>query len=402
MANSILTSSIAVPFLAELEASLPIIQGGNVNFNREFVAGNGDSINILKPTFGNDVVDDGDLSGGSDLSDIQSGTVSVTLKQYSKGVYLTLVEQALKVSNMRDQIDVPMSSKMASDIQIKAWTDLWLSAGNVSVITTGSGAVTFANMGTGISMLHTSRSVGQKVAVLPPDLAGAVMASGENLFQNVTGKENWTNGTLGKYRGVDCYETQDAGTALVVGTLTLNTVAVNQPSAYVAGATALAIDATGLVGTLKAGMAFTVAGVYAVDVFGNATTKLYPFVLQADVTAAGNAASCTIQGVYATGPLKNVSALPVNDAVVTFLHASATTYQSILIWDKTTFAVASAKLAPMYDAKEQVSVNGKMMNLVMSKGGDFLTSKNYIRWDVLMGWKVIYQNLVARVDVKMT
>jgi hypothetical protein len=152
--------------------------------------------------------------------------------------------------------------------------------------------------------------------------------------------------------------------------------------------------------TIAKGSVITIAGVNSVDVYGVDTGKPFPIVVQTAVTAlAGTTAAIAIRGLFADGAAKNVSALPVDNAIVTFVHAASKSYHKILIWDKQAFVVAGAKLASSDDAKSTVSVNGKITGLTMSTGGDFLKAKNYVRYDVLIGFKQIYQNLVARVDV---
>ena len=44
---------MAVPFVAEIESNLPILANGNTQFDKNFVAGNGTSIDVLIPSYGN-------------------------------------------------------------------------------------------------------------------------------------------------------------------------------------------------------------------------------------------------------------------------------------------------------------------------------------------------------------
>lgn len=406
MSNNILTNEVALPFLMEFEASLPVLANGNTQFNKNFVAGNGETVYALKPSFGNNVITGGDLSGVGVLGDVDTAKVAITLVQYSKGVELSLVEQSLKLQNMRDQIDVPRSALMASDVQKVAIDELFLGAGNVNVVSTiqltpsaTADKTGYLDISKGIAALHTARSTGEKTGIMSPELATIVMNSGLQFFQADL-KDTFINGKLGTFRGARFYETQDIGGYLTTTSALTTSLVINQPTAYVAGATTLAVDGlSAATATIEAGTAFTCAGVYSVDLFGVSTGKLFPIIAQATATGSGSAASVTIRGLYATGAAKNVTALPANDATCTMLHAPSKSYHKVLIWDKQAFAVASAKLAPMDDAKEQVNVNGKITNLVMSRGGNFLASKNYIRWDVLIGFKVIYNNMIARVDV---
>lgn len=393
MSNSILTSAVRVPFLAEIESNLPVLANGTVQYNKNFVGGNGSSIDILVPDFSVDTVTDGDLS--SHLSDIKNETRSIALTQYSFGVSRSMIENTLKLSSFADQVAKPKGRKFASDIQKLGIDTLKFGAATVSVASAGS----YTAIGDGVANVEASRANTDYFGVMSPKVAKEVVDSGLQFFQADL-KGSFLNGEVGSYLGTKWYKTQDMATPITVGAYTATTPVINQPTAYVAGATTLNIDAATLSGTIVKGMTFTVAGVNSVDVFGNDSGIPYAFIAQADVTASGDAAAITIQGVYASGPLKNVTALPADGAAITFLHSANKTYQSVLVWDKQAFVTATAKIAPLSNGKG-VATEGKVMNLLGQEGGNFLTGVDVIRWDVLVGFALIYRNMVSRVDIEM-
>jgi hypothetical protein len=390
MANVIQNSSIRVPFLAELEAGLPVIQNGSVQYNKEFVGGAGTSIDVLVPSFGNTVGTGADIT--SDISDITNAAIPVVLQQYHKAASLTTVEQTLKLSSFREQVAKPFAMKMASDIQGVAIDVLRLGAATTTVTTTSK----YSDIGEGIAAVEASRLNGDIFGVMSPKIAKGVFDSGLSFFQADI-KGNFVNGNLGSYMGCNFNKTQDMGLTFVVGAQTITTPTIT--GTYLAGATTLGFSAVSLVGTFKKYQVLTVAGVNSVDVYGNDTGIPYSFVVQADVVAGSNTMAVTIQGVYASGPLKNVTALPVATNVWASAHAAGT-YQTVLVWDKQAFVTASAKLAPLDISKAQPT-EGKIMNMLCQSGSDFLKGTNAIRWDVLLGFSLIYRAGVSRIDIKV-
>lgn len=393
MSNSILTSRIRVPFLAEVEANTPVLANGQTQYNKNFVGGNGSTIDILLPSFGNTVGTGADVTG--DISDITNASVPVVLTQYHKAASLTQVERSLELSNYEEQVAKPFGMKLASDIQKIAIDEIKKSAATVAVSTTGK----YTDIGDAIANLESSYANGDIFGVMSPKVAKGVVDSGLNFFQAEL-KGSFVSGDLGTYLGTRFYKTQDMGTALVTGAYVATAVAVNQPTAYVAGATTLNLDATTLTGTFKKYQSFTVAGVNSVDMYGNDTGIPYSFILQADVTAGTNAIAASIQGVYAEGAGINVTALPADGAVVTFQQAASSTYQTVLVWEKQAFVTASGNIKPL-TMVESKKTDGKIMGLIASVGSDAVKGIDIIRWDCLVGFKVIYKNRIARLDIKV-
>ena len=393
MSNAILTSNVRVPFLAEIEANLPLITNGTVQYNKNFVGGNGSTLGILVPSYGNDVGTGADVTG--DISDIKSGERTVTLTQYHKAVSLTQVEQSLELSSYEDQVAKPNAQKMASDIQKVAVDTIKLGAATSYVSATGK----YTDIGEGVANLESSRATGDVYGIMSPKIAKGVVDSGLSFFQaNLQG--SFSTGDLGSYLGASFFKSQDLATNLVIGAQTITTALVDMGTAYVAGATSLVLKSTALVGTFPKYQSFTVAGVNSVDIFGNDSGLPYQFVLQAGVTAGSNALTATIQGVYASGPLKNVTALPANNAAVTFPHTASTTYQPVIFWDKSAWVTATAQLRKL-TMTEAKPTAGKLMNMLTSVGSDAVKGIDICRWDVLLGFLPIYRNLISIVWIKV-
>jgi hypothetical protein len=391
MSNSIISSAIRVPFIANLEASMPVIQNGTVQYNKNFVGGAGTSIDILVPSYGNTMGTGADVTG--DISDVQNGSRPVTLVQYHKAATLTSVESNLQLGSINDQVLVPFSGKMASDLQGVAIETLKLGAATAFVTTTQK----YSDIGEAVANVEASRLNGDIFGVMSPKIAKGVNDSGLSFFQADL-KGNFTTGRIGSYLGCEFNKTQDMAGTFSIGAQTLTTPTVT--TTYVAGATSLVLGAVSLVGTFKKYQIINVAGVNSVDAYGNDTGIPYAIVLQADVTAAANSITATVQPMYASGPLKNVTALPTATNVFSSAHAVNSTYQTVLVWDKQAFVTATANLKPL---KTSVSAptTGKVLGLMTQIVSDGLKGLDLYRWDCLAGFALIYKSGVSRCDIKV-
>jgi len=394
MSNILETSDIRVPFLAEVEANLNVIANGTTQYNKNWVGGHGDTMQIIVPTYGNTVGTGADVT--SNISDAQGAKKDVTIKQYNKAVSLTSIEQSLDLHSYEDQIAKPFGQKMASDIQTIAVDMLAQEAGTATVSNTG----TYAVIGDAVANLESSRAGGEIFGIMSPKIAKSVVDSGLSFFQ-ASLEKSFTTGSLGSYLGCKWSKSQDAGTPLITSAFVADDVAVNQGTAYVAGATTLNIDATTLSGTYKKNQIIYVAGVNAVDVYGKDAGVAYPFILTEDVTASGDAVGWKIKGVYATGVNKNVTALPADGAVVTMAHTASSTYQIVLAWDNQAFVTAFAKLKPLATSQSK-GTQGKILNIMSQVVSDGLKGIDLVRWDCLAGFMVILRNFVSRVDIKVS
>lgn len=155
------------------------------------------------------------------------------------------------------------------------------------------------------------------------------------------------------------------------------------------GATTLGVDGlTTTTGTVKKGQVFTIAGVNAVHPQTKADLGFaQQFVVTADATAdgSGNATLSISPTIYssASGSLQNVSALPADEAAITFVGAASTQYTQSLMYHKEAFRVLSVPLVLPTAAEfaEQASEDG--MNIAIVRDFDVLTRKMITRLDFL-------------------
>ena len=411
MTNTIITSRIAIPFAAEVEASMPILMNGNRQFDKNFVAGNGSTVDVIIPGYG--TVNVGPDMSGVDLS-YTAAKVSVTLVQRNVGVSLTQVEQSLALSNFDEQIAAPYGIKLGSDIQKLAAQELLLKA-DTAVILAGAGETVttgqYATIGTAVTNLHAARASGLSFGAVQNELANQIQNSGLTLFNpSKTVESSFLNGGLGKFRGADWYETPDILT-LTAGTHT-GTAVVGTVNA---GGDTLTLSSGDLAGTYKQGEVVYLTGVKAVDIYGLALNSLYAFVVQADASVLANSVALSIKPIILSGPLKNVSvgAMPAGVATVSSQGVANvpaatianSTYLRGIVWDKMAFVYAAAALQPLAMAKtlgDFKFANGQALTVLAQKGTDFAKGIDIVRWDVLTGFLLARSNWVSSILVKVS
>lgn len=156
------------------------------------------------------------------------------------------------------------------------------------------------------------------------------------------------------------------------------------------GATQLGVDGVTSGATIEKGSVFTIANVYAVHPITKETlSHLQQFVVTADVTeTAGNSVTMSISPtIYssASGSLQNVSALPADEAAVTFVGSASTAYLQNLAFHKNAFRMVSVPLIMPSKAEfaAQETVDG--ITVAIIRDFDIKTRKMITRLDFLGG-----------------
>ena len=399
MSNTIITSRIAIPFVAEVESAMPILMNGNRQFDKNFIGGHGSTIDVIIPGYGA-------VHVGADMSAVDlsytAAKVSVTLIQRNVGVSVTQVEQSLELSNFDEQVAAPYGTKLGSDVQKVAAAELILKADTCTIVNTGAVAdANYSVIGKSVANIRAARSSGVLFGALSNELAALIQNSAFNFFNPSKSIENsFLVGGIGKFRGADWYETPDittliTGDCAIVGALT--------GTVDTLGTTLTLTAATSFTGQIKQGEVVTLAGVKATDIYGVALTADYAFVVQADsaIAAGGTTLALSIKPVYVSGPLKNISSVAMPSALVaTRQTAASSTYLRGIAWDKMSFIYAAAALKPlaMVEAK---SAPGQALSVLCQRGTDVIKGIDSIRWDVLTGFLLARSNWVSAVLVKV-
>jgi hypothetical protein len=401
--NSIVTSDIVVPFVAEYESNLPVLMNGSTMLNKKYVGGAGTTVSYNMPQQGGTTATGAATTPGN----YTTAEVPVVLTQYNQSVELSAVDQALNLESFEDQIAIPYGAAMASDIQKIACDEILLKADTIKVIASGTGD--FKDVGGCIAQLNTARGYGTRFGAMSSDLSNQVQNSAVAYFNPSTSLSNsWMIGGIGKFRNVEFYETADIS-ALNTGTHALGSGTALQLNDTVAteGLTTITLKVVGgtatLAGTLVKGEAFTVAGYYAVDIRGNATSNLYQFIAQATATAGSNLLAVTVKPLYfAAGPLKNISVTTLTaGAVATFSHAASSTYLRGFVWTKSAFVFATGPMKPLSNTVSKSAMTPKGISLMCQAGADINAGTDIIRWDCLAGFKLVKTGFAARYDVKI-
>ena len=228
---------------------------------------------------------------------------------------------------------------------------------------------------------------------------GAVTESGlvdnlKGLFSDVTEvSRQYKEGTMGKTAGFKFSMDQNV-TSHTNGTGTADPVLING-----ANQTGGTLTVVGLVGNLKAGDTFTIANVYAVNPMSKQSTgQLRQFVVLNDVANAGTSLVIS-PALVATGPTKNVTALPANNAPLTFIGVAGAIYEIGVAFHRDAFTLACADL-PLPDGTNKAArVSDSQLGLSLRMISDYIitTDQFVTRIDVLYGWAVLRPELACKI-----
>jgi hypothetical protein len=170
----------------------------------------------------------------------------------------------------------------------------------------------------------------------------------------------------------------------------------------------LIIDGLGNSKTIKDGEIFTIAGVYAWDNRKQQVlSHLQQFRVVGDVTsdAADGSATVRIFPAIVIGDTdqnsahRTVSAVPADDAVITFAAAASTTYTPRFIIQKPAIVVSTMDLPSSFtDTNDRVSLTKVPMSVRMWKHTDWATGDQSIRFDCVATANVKDRRRIVRLN----
>jgi hypothetical protein len=334
------------------------------------------------------------------------------------------VEQSVSLT-VDNQYNVPIaftSSEIATDIQLKSWAERVMKPAMITlgnkiesaclqqavdatynvVGTAGSTAFdtdTILSAGELID-INACNDYDNRFVLLNPAANRSAVNARKGLFQSSTDiSEQYKSGAMGMADGFtflrnNLLPTHTNGTD-VTG------VAVNN-AAVAEGDAVLAVD--GLItttGTVTKGSVFTIAGVFKVHpVTKDTLSELQQFTVTADVTAngSGQATLAISPALYAgSDGLQNISALPADNAALTFVGAASTGYAQNLAFHKSAFRFVSLPLVMPegVDMVAQETVDGITVRIV--RDYDVKTDKMILRADVLWGLAAVRPEWASRI-----
>lgn len=212
--------------------------------------------------------------------------------------------------------------------------------------------------------------------------------------------KQYREGMMGRTGGFDWYENERVLT--VTNGNDVTGVAIDDAGAAIAsGDSTITVDGlTATTGDIHKGQIFTIASVNKVHPETKADMGVaQEFVATADATAdgTGDATVSISPTLYSTGALQNITALPADNAALTFKGAADTSYVQNLAYHKdfATFATADLVMPDGVDFASRQVYDGISLRIVR----DYTISTDQFpcRIDVLYGYKTLYPQLACRI-----
>lgn len=367
----------------------------------------GETLSVRRPT--DFTVRDGATAA---VQDVVEGKTTFTIdKQKGVDFKFTSSDLTLQIDKLADRVIKPAMVQLANQIDrdcLALYKDVWNWVGTPT--STGPVIDTFADFAKGTERLDLSAvPQDERYAVLSPSDQWALLGSQTALYMQDVAKDAYRKGKLGMIANVETYSSQNVQTH-TTGTRDNTTPLVkgaNQSTTWAAskdtGTMSLLTDGHDTVVTIKQGDVFTISGVYAVNPVTKATLGyLQQFVVKADVTADAtttNTTTLTISPpIITSGAFQTVSAVPADDATITFVSSTASlAYSSNMIFHKNAFGLV---MVPMVAPPGAVDVARKSYNGYSVRVIPYYDGTNDIsnwRLDVLYGVKTLDPRLATRI-----
>jgi len=322
---------------------------------------------------------------GGSVEDTVERTVNVTFSdstdRYHVGLDISTFEKVFNYPEARaDWIDRVLKPKMAS-LAATVEADMIARAIKLTpnlVGTPGTAVTTMAPIAQARAKLQRFLAPMESRSTLISDTTNiGLVDAGKGLFNpNAEISKQYLKGYIGGAQGSTFYEVVNlpfqTQTADLVG-------AVNGASQ--SGST-LTVD--GLTAAPEPGMVFTIAGVFAThpltgNAFGSSSTDLQQFVVLPGSTTTSLS---FYPAIKATMPNKTVSAVPADDAVITFVGTASTAFKQSLMFQRDAFTIAMMPL-PVIASCEGYTYSAKGFSMRVMTGGDFASDVESTRIDVL-------------------
>lgn len=330
----------------------------------------------------------------SSMQDIVEEKVPLTLDIIETvGVNIDSFEFAteIQLKEVLNRVVIPAAESIAQNVELEMIKRATRATYN-SVGTAGSNTFAVADVLAGRTKLNQNLCPTKDRSFLMNSASGALAVDArKGLFQSSEKiAEQYIEGMVGMSDGFKWYESElihyhTNGSDVTGG-------AINNASTA-EGASAIVVD--GFSAAPAVGSVFTIAGVFAVHPI---TKQVYPFLQQFTVTAATTTSISISPSLYAaSGGLQNVSALPADDAALTFVGSASTSYAQPLQYHKNAFKMVSVPLIMPTKAEvaAQETVDGYTVAVI--RDFDVLTRKMITRLDFLGGISAVRPEWACRV-----
>jgi hypothetical protein len=408
MANTTLSASIiakaAVGILEnELVMAGAVFRGYEDEFGKKVNGYTvGDTITIRKPT---DFTVRNTITASA--QDVSEAKTSIVVNQIA-GVDFAFTSQqlTLNIGELSERVIRPAMIQIANQIDVNVmalYKDIpqWVG-------TPGTLVQSFAGFAKGAQNMD-QRSVpqGGRSAVLAPADFWALAGSQTALFSQAINNKSYREGEIGQIGGIQTYMTQNAPTFLtgpMGGTPLIN--GASQNTTYdLTGANTQTLITDGWTAAAAArvvvGDVFTIAGVFDVNPITKATLPiLKQFVVKANGSSdgSGNLTLTIAPQIITSGAFQTVSAVPADNAALTFVGTANTNYTNNLFFDRNAFALVTVPMVKPPGAVDvsRQSKNGISVRVIPFYDGT--NDKSTWRLDVLYGTKTIDPRLAVRVS----
>lgn len=363
----------------------------------------GDTISIRRPA--DFTVRDGATASTQDV--VEGKTSIVVNKQKGVDFKFTSTELTLKIEELSERVIKPAMVQLANQIDrdcMSLYDDVWNWVG-----TPGQTINSYADFAKAPKRLdQLAVPTDSRSAVLSPDDHWDLLGSQTSLYIQDAAKGAYREGSLGKIGGVDTYMSQNVPTHTVGplgGSPLVNGGAQNVAYDTVKNTYVQNLITDGWTAAaaarVKTGDVFSIANVYAVNPVTKATQPyLQQFVVQNDGSsdASGNLTLSISPPIITSGAFQTVSAVPADNAPLTFVGTANTGYSQNLSFHKNAFALVVVPLvrpAGAVDVSRQ-SYKGTSVRLIPYYDGTNDVS-NY-RLDILYGIKTLDGRLATRLS----
>lgn len=360
----------------------------------------GDTLRIRKPSrYTTGTAED--LTGAIQNTVEEYVTLPVTNRR-NVGLEFGGAERTLSLQDYSTNVLEPAMAQLAADMEYDCVTQTIHGIGNLVVASGGSGQLTFSDIQDGIAKMNAGTTpLGMRSMLCNPFDQASLINELKGLFQSSTEIDRqYKEAQFGRTAGANWYMSN------ALPTITLPaTVAGAANGAVSAGAMAMNVDGLTASVTYPKGSVFTVAGCNAVQPEHKTDLGyLYQFTLVADLntdgTGAGTATFASVNGggeaLYATGARKNITALPADNATVTFAGSANTTYRQNIMFHENAFAVATVDELPFWGGTKSAREVMDGIAMRVAYGDNVTTNQNICRADVLFGTTVLRPQYACR------
>jgi hypothetical protein len=312
-------------------------------------------------------------------------------------VDFTSVEMTLNFDDYDNRVAKPQAARLANEVDTDGLALYWQAYNSVLVESTKHWRA-FGLASAQLDMEGVPRD-DQRAVVLHPNEGIEIIDENKGLFQQSTeiGRQ-YTEGLMGKTLGAKWSIDQNVaihttgsrdGTPLIAAGSTGSTINMK-------GFTASATD------VLKKGDVFQVADVYGIKAQSlQSTGQLRFFSVQDDVDASGTGtASVPVYPplIVPPDPRATVTALPVDNGVITFLGTESTPYAQNLFYHKLGVTLGNVKLFMPYGG-ESATASDEQVSLAIRvwKDSEIRTDTHLTRADLLYGWLYPQPEMISRI-----